>query len=138
MKAWSLLFLRASTGLYLIIWGVIKVIAKDKAVGVSNKYYGGVINSDIANYGLGILEIAVGTCVILGLFKKYSYSIQAIIYFVGLAAIIPYIIDPFGFYIASEQKVTFFPSTTLFFASLVTLAFKSDDTRVLEKSKSGI
>ncbi len=134
MKAWSLLLLRASTGLYLIIWGVIKVAAKDKAIGVSNKYYDGVINGDLANYGLGILEIVVGICVVLGLFRKYSYPLQAVIYLVGLAAIAPYIIDPFGFYIASEQKVTFFPSTTLFFASLVTLAFKSDDTRVLEKS----
>ncbi|UTW56806.1 DoxX family membrane protein [Kordiimonas sp. SCSIO 12610] len=134
MKAWSLLLLRFSTGSYLIIWGLIKLAAKDKAVGVSNKYYDGIINGDIANYGLGILEMLIGLLVVLGLFRKYTYPLQALIYFVGLAAIAPYIIDPFGFYIASEQKVTFYPSTTLFFASLVMIAFKSDDTRVLEKS----
>ena len=133
MKAWSILLLRLSTVLYLVIWGIIKVAAKDKAVGVSNKYYDGIINGDIANYGLGIFEIIVGICVVFGLFRKYSYPLQAVIYFVGLAAIAPYIIDPFGFYIASEQKVTFFPSTTLFFASLVMIAFKADDTRVLKK-----
>jgi hypothetical protein len=108
--------------------------AKDKAIGVSDKYYDGIINGDIANYGLGLLEILIGASVIFGLFRKYTYPLQALIYLVGLLAITPYIIDPFGLYIASEPKVTFYPSTTLFFASLIMIAFKSDDTRVLSKS----
>ena len=134
MKAWSLLLLRFSTGSYLILWGLIKLAAKDKAVGVSDRYYDGIINGNLANYGLGLLEIVIGAFVIFGLFRKYTYPLQALIYLVGLLAITPYIIDPFGLYIASEPKVTFYPSTTLFFASLIMIVFKTDDTRVLSKS----
>lgn len=134
MKSISLLLLRFSTGFYLVLWGALKFLKPEAAIGVSDKYYAGLISSDILNYGIGALEVVVGLAVILGVFRAVAYPAQALIYLVGLLAITPNILDPFGLYLASEPKLTFFPSTTLFFATLVLIAFKSDDTKVLERS----
>ena len=128
LKPISLLLTRVSLGLYLIFWGGVKLFVHDTAMAVSNKYYGGIINADFLNYGLGALQVIIGALVVLGLFRLVSYSAQAIIYLVGLLAITPYILDPLGLYLVETAKLTFFPSTTLFFASLILLAFMEDDT----------
>ena len=136
MQAVVLLLLRFSIGSYLAIWGLIKLIAPENALKVSDKYYGGLLNAELINYGLGALQVALGLLVILGLFRKLVYPAQALVYFVGLVAIAPYILDPFGLYLVESAKVTFYPSTTLFFASLVMLAFQSHDTLALDVKRA--
>jgi len=135
MKAVSLLLLRLSTGIYLMLWGFMKLGAKDKAVGVSEKYYDGLLSGDIVNYGVGIAEFLIGLLVVLGLFRSIAYAGQLVFYFVGAAAIITSLIDPYGLYIADAARLTFFPSWTLLFASLVLIAFKSDDTMSLDAKR---
>lgn len=137
MQALTLLLLRLSTGIYLILWGLMKFIAQEQATAVSEKYYNGLLNADILNYGIGALEVLVGLLVSLGLFRRPIYLLQAAIYLVGLLAITPYILDPFGLYWASASKLTFFPSTTLFFASMVMVVFMSADTLCLDKKRKG-
>ena len=128
LKPISLLLTRVSLGLYLMFWGVVKLTAADKAVAVSEKYYGGIISSSVMNYGLGIVQVAIGMLVVIGLFRLIAFYAQAVIYCVGLLAITKYIVDPFGLYLAESSKLTFFPSTTLFFASLIMIAFMEEDT----------
>ena len=135
MKAISLLLLRLSTGIYLMLWGFMKLAAKDRAVGVSEKYYDGLLSGDFVNYSVGAIEMLIGLLVVLGLFRSIAYMGQLAFYFVGAAAIIVNLIDPFGLYLASSAKLTFFPSWTLLFASLVLIAFKSDDTKSLDAKR---
>jgi len=136
MKSISLLLLRISTGVYLILWGLVKLSAKDKAVSVSDRYYSGLLSADFVNYGLGGLQVAVGVLVILGLFRSLSYIANCAWYLLGLLPIMPYIIDPFGAYLVESARLTFFPSTTLFFATLVMLAFKEYDTISIDHKRS--
>ncbi len=135
MQAVVLLLLRFSIGSYLAIWGLIKLMSPEKAMSVSNKYYSGMLNAEVINYGLGAIQVALGVLVILGLFRKLVYPVQALVYFAGLIAIAPYILDPYGLYLVDSSKVTFYPSTTLFFASLVMLVFKSYDTLSLDAKR---
>lgn len=135
MKSISLLLMRASTGIYLMLWGLLKVVATDKATGVSQKYYAGLLDGQLLNYALGALQITVGLLVVLGLFRAIIYKVQAAWYLLGLLPIMLYIIDPFGLYIAESAKLTFFPSTTLLFASLVMIAFKEYDTLSLDSKR---
>ena len=132
MKSISLLLLRLSTGVYLILWGLLKIIALEKATGVSNKYYNGLLNGELLNYGLGGLQVLVGLLVCLGLFRAISYTAQTVWYVAGVLPIMLYIIDPFGLYVADEAKLTFFPSTTLLFACFIMHAFKEYDTLSLD------
>ena len=136
MKAISLLLLRLSTGIYLILWGFVKVFATDTANAVSDKYYNGFLNGELLNYALGSVQILVGLLVCLGLFRKLAYPAQTAWYIAGLLPILFYILDPFGLYLVSAQKLTFFPSTTLLFACLIMHAFQEYDTLALDKKFS--
>lgn len=135
MKSITLLLLRASTGVYLMLWGLLKVVATEKATGVSQKYYAGLLDGQLLNYALGALQTTVGLLVVLGLFRNIIYKVQAAWYLLGLLPIMLYIIDPFGLYIAESAKLTFFPSTTLLFASLIMIAFKEYDSLSLDNKR---
>jgi uncharacterized membrane protein YphA (DoxX/SURF4 family) len=133
MKAISLLLLRLSTGIYLILWGLVKLGSKDMAVKVSETYYNGIISGDFINYALGGAEVLIGALVAFGLFRSIAYLGQLAFYLVGALAIITSLVDPFGIYLASSAKLTFFPSWTLLFASLVLIVFKEEDSISLDK-----
>jgi len=135
MKAISLLLLRLSTGIYLMLWGFMKLGAKERAVGVSDRYYDGLLSGDFVNYAVGAGEMIIGLLVVLGLFRSIAYMGQLAFYFVGAAAIIESLLDPYGLYLADAARLTFFPSWTLLFASLVLIAFKSDDTKSLDAKR---
>jgi hypothetical protein len=139
MKALSLLLLRTSTGALLIIWGMIKIAAPEAAIGVSDKYYQGFLSAKEIQMGLGAAEIALGAFVILGLFRAVVYPLQTLVLGLGLAAIWKYIADPFGMYLLTQEtsQVLFFPSTTVFAATLILLAFKEHDTLSADKIRGG-
>jgi len=108
MKALLLLALRITTGALLIIWGSIKAFASDK-------YYSGALSENTLQTPMGLAQIALGALVILGLFRRITYSAQAIVLVVGAAAIWKYIADPLGLYLMTEEtrQVLFFPSSTV-------------------------
>jgi putative oxidoreductase len=139
MKALTLLLLRMSTGALLIIWGLIKLMAPQAAIGVSNKYYFGLLSADDFQVPLGAAEVALGLAVVLGLFRAVVYPLQALVLGTGLAAIWKYIADPFGMYLLTEEtrQILFFPSTAVFAASLVILAFREYDTITLDRTIGG-
>jgi putative oxidoreductase len=134
MKAWSLLLLRFSTGMVLVLWGIVRLGSSETAQGLSDKYYWGLLNGDTIYTVLGAIEVAFGFLIILGLWRKVIYPLQALVYAVGLLAIMPYILDPFARYlvVGADHSILFFPSTTLFFATLVMLAFKDEDVLSLD------
>lgn len=134
MKALTLLSLRITTGLLLVIWGLIKLAAPKTAIGVSDRYYDGLLSAEALQTPLGAAQAVLGLLVILGFMRKIIYPIQAVVLGFGVFSIWQYILDPFGLYLLTEEtrQVLFFPSTTVFIASLVMLAFKDDDTLSLD------
>jgi len=129
MKAAILLALRASTGALLIIWGFIKIGESERAIGVSEKFYQSALSSEALQTPLGAAEIILGALVALGLFRRFVYPIQAIVLGLGALAIWRYLLDPLGVWLLTPEtrQYLFFPSTTVFFASLALMAFKSED-----------
>lgn len=134
MRAYSLLFLRFSTGMLIILWGLVKVAKPDVGVGVATKYYGGVGAMDALQLPWGAFQILVGLLVILGLFRRIVYPLQAAILCVGALAIWKYLLDPFGMYLLSREdsQLLFFPSLCLAAATLVIWAFRDDDSIALD------
>ena len=76
MKALSLLLMRIGTGLLLMIWGAIKIMAPEVAIGVSDKYYGSVVSQDMLQMPWGLLQVVVGLAVVLGIFRKIVYKVS--------------------------------------------------------------
>jgi putative oxidoreductase len=134
MRAYSLLFLRFSTGMLIILWGLVKLAKPDVGVGVATKYYGGVGAMNALQMPWGIFQIIIGLLVILGLFRRYVYPVQAGILCVGALAIWKYLLDPFGMYLLSpeDSQLLFFPSLCLAAATLVIWAFRDDDRLALD------
>ena len=128
MKAISLFLLRFSTGIYLALWGVDKLMDASHAVGLSDRFYGGAISMESIIPLLGALQVLLGVLVMLGALRSISYWAQLAWYAIGIVPIIGYILDPFALYLVERGHLTWFPSTTLLFASLVLIAFKEFDT----------
>jgi uncharacterized membrane protein YphA (DoxX/SURF4 family) len=135
IKATSIFLLRFSTGIYLALWGVDKLINASHAAGLSDRFYGGLVSSEAIIPILGVIQVLIGLMVMLGLFRNISYKAQLAWYAVGIVPIITYIIDPLGLYIADSSHLTWFPSTTLLFASIVLIAFKEFDTLSLDHKR---
>lgn len=139
MKSLALFALRVSTGALLIIWGLIKVKAPEAAIHVSNKFYHSVFSNHSLQTPLGAAQIALGALVVLGVFRRIVYPLQALVLVAGALAIWKYILDPLGLYLLDEKsrQVLFFPSSTVAIAALVLLAFRSDDAIALDRLLSG-
>lgn len=134
MKAAVLLFMRVSTGTLLILWGLIKIAKPDVAIGVSEKYYHGVVSESAIQMPFGIIQVAVGLLVVLGLFRRFAYTAQAAILVVGALAIWKYLLDPYGMWLLTPDtaNLLFFPSLTVAAATLALIAFRDDDRLALD------
>jgi putative oxidoreductase len=133
-KAASLLFLRVSTGLLCVIWGLVRIAEPKAGVGVNTKYYGGLLADVSWQMPWGVFMLIVGLLTILGLLRKYVYPLQAAILCVGALAIWKYLLDPLGLYLLDREtlQILFFPSLGIAAATLVLLAFKGDDAFALD------
>lgn len=130
MKAMSLLILRVSTGLLLIVWALVRLGAPEMGAHVSDKYYGGLGNAAMIQTIWGIALLVIGVLCVLGLWRKYSYAAQAVVLVTGALAIWKYLLDPLGLYLLTREtsQILFFPSLGMAAATLVLLAFRDEDT----------
>ncbi len=132
MKAITLLLLRISTGVVLMLWGIFRIQSPESGAGLGERFgYPGVLSAENMQMGIGVAETALGVAVILGLLRKISYPLQMIVLLAGALLIWKHIADPFGLFLFAEDEAprrTFFPSLCLFVATLVMMAFKEDDT----------
>lgn len=134
MKAWSLLSLRFGTGMLVVLWGLVRLMAPEAGAGVSEKYYMGLGSSAAVQLAWGAAQVLIGTLCILGLWRKVSYAAQAVVLVTGALAIWRYLVDPFGVYLLlpEDSQLLFFPSVALAAATMVLIAFREDDTLSLD------
>ena len=139
MKAALLLALRITTGMLLVIWGFVKIVAGEQAVRISDNFYGGLLSVEALLPLLGAAQIALGLMVVAGLFRNITYILQAVVLVGGALAIWRYILDPLGLYLldAETRQMLFFPSSTVAVASLILLAFKAEDKFALDALLGG-
>lgn len=134
MKSVSLLFLRISTGLLLIIWGVVRLGAPDIGKHVSEKYYSGIGNAIAVQTIWGVALLIIGILCVAGLWRRYSYVAQSVVLVTGALAIWKYLLDPLGLYLLTREtsQILFFPSLGMAAATIVLIAFRDDDTISLD------
>ena len=128
-KAASLLSLRIGTGLLLVLWGGLRVMSPAAGPGLATKYYGGFLDLQSLQIGFGVAEVIIGVLVVVGLFRRISYLLQALILVPGALVLWRYLLDPMGMYLLDKEssQILFFPSITIAAASLVLLAFRDED-----------
>jgi putative oxidoreductase len=128
-KAASLLLLRAGTGLLLVVWGALRVMTPAAGPGLATKYYGGFLDLQSLQVSFGVAEMAIGLLVALGLFRRFVYLLQALILIPGALVLWRFLLDPLGLYLLDKEssQILFFPSVTVAAATLVLLAFRTED-----------
>ncbi len=134
-KAASLLLLRIGTGLLLVLWGALRVISPAAGPGLATKYYGGFLDLQGIQIGFGVAEVIIGLLVVVGLFRRIAYLLQALILVPGALVLWRYLLDPMGMYLLDREssQILFFPSITVAAAALVLLAFRDEDRWSLDQ-----
>lgn len=129
MKAVSLLLLRVSTALLIIIWAYRKVADPSAGIGLSDKYYGGIVSAEALQIPFGVFQIIIATLVILGLCRKFAYPLQFLILGFGALMIWKHFLMPFGIELTEPlpYSTLFFPSLGIAAGTLVTWMFMDDD-----------
>jgi uncharacterized membrane protein YphA (DoxX/SURF4 family) len=118
----------------LLLWGSLRLFSPTAGPGLANKYYSGLLNMQTLQVAFGAAEMLVGAFVVLGLFRRIVYPLQALILVSGALLLWRYLLDPLGFYLMSkeESQILFFPSITVAAACLVLLAFRDEDVMSID------
>jgi putative oxidoreductase len=135
MKAWSMLVLRISLGLLMLIWGVDKLVNVEHGMLVSERFYLGAFSVPALLQAFGVAQMALGALIVLGLFGRYLYPVLVVITGVTLLAVWRSIIDPWGWYLEGANAL-FFPSLVIFAGALVLMGFREFDVYSLDARNS--
>jgi uncharacterized membrane protein YphA (DoxX/SURF4 family) len=129
LKPASLLLLRIGTGLLLMLWGGLRLMSPDAGPGLAEKYYSGFMGMQAIQIAFGAAEVLTGLLVVIGLFRRIAYPLQALVLVPGAIVLWRYLVDPMGLYLLDSEtsQILFFPSITLAAASLVLIAFRDAD-----------
>jgi len=136
MKALSLFLLRLSTGGLLVWWGLLRLLKPATGPSLSGKYYNNLLEGEQVQMVLGGAEVVLGALIIIGLLRVIVYPIQALFLGVSTLFIWKHLVDPLSLFLWEEgtrANLLFFPSSTVFFATLILLAFKEFDEFSLDR-----
>ena len=93
--ALALLILRLSLGVFLLLWGLEKIIIPDRTVGIYDKFYGIPIDTAIAPM-LGALQIALSVALLIGFKRRWSYGLATLLHTYSVVSSWRSLIDPWG------------------------------------------
>ncbi|MBA3670706.1 MAG: DoxX family membrane protein [Gemmatimonadaceae bacterium] len=128
-RALSLMFLRFSLGALMIVWGLDKFVNPAHGVLVATKFYFGLpMHSFMPLWG--VLQLALGSLVILGLARRIAYPTLAVATGLTMVGVWRSILDPWGWMLKGSNAL-FFPSLIIFAGALLLIAFRDDDVLVL-------
>jgi uncharacterized membrane protein YphA (DoxX/SURF4 family) len=130
MKPTSLLLLRVSLGLLMLIWGVDKLVNVKHGLEVSRYFYFGAFDSAALLKGFGVAQMALGALILLGAGRRFAYPALLAVTGVTLLGVWRSVVDPWGWYLEGAN-VLFYPSLIIFAASLVLWAFRDEDDRLV-------
>jgi uncharacterized membrane protein YphA (DoxX/SURF4 family) len=135
MKPRSLLLLRVSLGLLMLIWGVDKLVDVRHGLTVSEHFYLGAFSSAALLRAFGVVQIALGALVLLGAARRYAYPLLLAVTGATLLGVWKSVVDPWGWYLAGAN-VLFYPSLIIFAGSLVLWAFRDEDRLALDRRRA--
>lgn len=127
MKPASLLLLRVSLGLLMLLWGADKLVNVQHGLQVSEFFYFGLFGSASLLKAFGVLQIVLGLLIVLGAARRIVYPALVVVTATTLVGVWRSIVDPWGWYLEGAN-VLFFPSLIIFAAALALAAHRAEDT----------
>ena len=131
MKSASLVLLRVSLGILMLLWGLDKLVDVDHSVAVAQGFYLDAFAVAGLQRVLGVLQIVLSLLVVVGVARRYAYPVLLVVAGITLLGVWKSIVDPWGWYLQGTN-VLFFPSLIIFAGALVLMAFRDDDSIALD------
>jgi len=131
MKPLSLLLLRVSLGWLMVVWGVDKLADPEHAAQVAESFYLGLGSGGTFLAVGGALQVLLGLLVVVGILRRVTWPLMALINGITLVAVWTSIVDPWGFFLEGGNLV-FFASAVVFTGILAGWASLDDDTLSLD------
>ena len=134
MKAGSLLALRVTIGWLNVIWGVDKLTDVEHGQAVAEAFYMGVGTGATFLTAAGVLQILLGLLVVVGLLRRFTWPLVALVNGATLLAVWKSIIDPWGFFLEGGNLV-FYSSAVIFAGILVGWSHMDEDELSLDHKR---
>ncbi len=134
MKPFSMLALRVSISLLVLLWGVDKIIDPEHAIQVSDSFYLGLLSLPNLMPVLGAAQVAVALLALVGLFRVWVDPVILLINLGSMLGVWRSIVDPWGWFLEGTN-VLFFPSLIIAAGCLVLIAFRDQETLVLDRRR---
>jgi putative oxidoreductase len=132
----GLLLMRIGTGLLLVWWGAVRLLQDGMGPNLANKYYAGIANDGTLQQAFAGFEVALGALVVLGLLRRFTLPLSALILVGGALPIWRHLLDPLGmvlFAAPEDANLLFFPSLTVAGAALALIGLRGQDTLALDR-----
>lgn len=136
MKPFSLLLLRISVGLLIVWWGLDKFVDPAHGLAVSDRFYGGLLTWPALMPIFGGVQTLAGLLFMVGLFRRVVDPVVLLINAGTMVGVWRSIVDPWG-WVLEGTNALFYPSLTIFAASLLLLAIRNEETLVLDRKRNG-
>ncbi len=130
-QALSLLALRASLGLLMVVWGADKLANPAHGLRVAEKFYFGLFGTAALMPVLGALQIALGLAVVAGVLRRLTYPALLAVTGLTLVGVWRSVLDPWG-WVLEGTNALFFPSIIVLAGALVVHAFRDADVLALD------
>lgn len=124
--ATSLLLLRVSIGMLMLIWGADKLANVAHGLLVAEKFYFGLFTAPGLLKAFGVFQIVLGLLVVFGVARRYAYPVLLVITATTLIGVWRSVVDPWGWMIKGGN-VLFYPSFIIFAGVLVLWSFQRED-----------
>lgn len=132
MKQRSLLLLRLSLGLLMVVWGLDKLVDVEHGMAVSAGFYLNLFSVPALLQAFGLLQVLIGLLIAAGLARRFAYPALLAITATTALGVWKSIVDPWGWFLEGTNAL-FHPSLIIFAASLVLWAFREDDTLAVDR-----
>jgi uncharacterized membrane protein YphA (DoxX/SURF4 family) len=131
-QALALLALRVALGLLMLVWGADKLANPAHGAGVAEHFYFGLFGTRALMPGLGVLQLALGACVVVGAARRVVYPALLAVTGLTLVGVWRSVVDPWGWYLDGTNAL-FFPSLIVFAGALVVSAFRAADALAVDR-----
>ena len=133
MNPIALLLLRVSLGWLMVVWGVDKLTDPAHGQAVAESFYLGLGSGGTFLNVAGIFQVLVGVATVLGLFRRLTWPVLAVVNGITLVAVWKSIVDPWGFFLEGGNLV-FYSSAVIFAGILVGWSSIEQDSLALDRA----
>ena len=128
--ALALVLIRVTLGLFLLQWGVEKLVIPAGTISIGRGFYGLAL-PEWSPAVLGIAEIGLAILLLVGLFRRATYGVATLVHFISVATTAPRMLHPYA-----PGNHLFFTAVPVLAAFLALYLLRADDRWSLDGQRS--